>query len=192
MIERKEIEKRIIVIGCSAGGLRALKNLFSHLKPDGETAYLTVLHLPENSPPLSKSLCSYTTLSVIEAFDKQPIEADKIYTAPGGYHLLVEKDFSISLSADEKINFSRPSIDLLFETAAEAVQKNLIAILLTGSNNDGTQGLKVVKYFNGKTIVQSPEEAEFDIMPKSAIENQVADYVVSILNIPALLQTLRG
>lgn len=131
-------------------------------------------------------------LPIAEALDKQPISAGNIYFAPPDYHLLVESNMCFSLSTDEKINFSRPSIDVLFESAAEAFEHQVIGVLLTGANNDGAKGCKLIKSYDGKVIVQSPEDAEYEYMPQCAINimqpniiapaKEIVKHILSIIN----------
>ena len=110
-----------------------------------------------------------------------------LYIAPANYHLLIEKDFTFSLNIDNKVNYSRPSIDVLFETAAYAYQDKLIAVILTGANSDGTDGMKTVKRHNGLTIAQNPKEAKNKEMPMSAIKKKVVDRVLSVNEINKLI-----
>ncbi|MEI7983582.1 MAG: chemotaxis protein CheB, partial [Bacteroidota bacterium] len=109
------------------------------------------------------------------------------YLAPPNYHLLIEPDFSFTLTIDERVNYARPSIDVLFETAAEAFKDQLIGIILTGANNDGSKGLKKISEYGGLTIVQDPETAEVDSMPRAALRETVVDHILTIDEISTLL-----
>ncbi|MBC7863308.1 MAG: chemotaxis protein CheB, partial [Bacteroidia bacterium] len=118
---------------------------------------------------------------------KEKIEPGKVYIAPSGYHLLIETDRTFSLTIDERVNFARPSIDVLFETAADAYRNQLIGIVLTGSNNDGTNGIKKIKELGGLAIIQNPETAESSYMPASALSAIEADYILSLERMPDVL-----
>lgn len=178
-------------IGVSAGGLNALSRILPLLHRDLALSVLVVQHLrPDSDSYLVHHLARLSTIRVKEAEDKETVEPGTVYIAPPDYHLLVESDRSLSLSAEERVNFSRPSIDVTFETAAEAFQDQLIGIVLTGANNDGSRGLARIKYFGGMTVVQSPESAEYDIMPRSAIDAVDVDRIIPLDGIARLLNTL--
>lgn len=178
-------------IGVSAGGLNALSRILPLLHRDLALSVLVVQHLrPDSDSYLVHHLARLSTIRVKEAEDKETVEPGTVYIAPPDYHLLVESDRSLSLSAEERVNFSRPSIDVTFETAAEAFQDQLIGIVLTGANNDGSRGLARIKYFGGMTVVQSPESAEYDIMPCSAIDAVDVDRIIPLDGIARLLNTL--
>ena len=110
--------------------------------------------------------------------------------APPNYHLLIEPDQTFTLTIDERVNYARPSIDVLFETAAEVFREHLIGIILTGANNDGSHGLKRIKELGGMAIVQDPETAEVDSMPKAAVAACAVDHVLSLEEISAFLNKL--
>ncbi|HSH04097.1 MAG TPA: chemotaxis protein CheB [Anaerolineae bacterium] len=172
---------RVVVIGTSWGGLAALRVVLQVVGPDFAWPILVVQHrAPGKRDHLTALVQEMTPLNVVEAADKMMIKPRTVYLAPANYHLLVERDFSLSLSIDEKVNYSRPAIDVLFETAAEAYRSALIAVLLTGASNDGTNGLRVVQAFGGLTIAQSPQTAEVALMPQSAIEAGVVDFVFDL------------
>lgn len=178
-------------IGVSAGGLNALSRILPQLDRDIGLAILVVQHIrPDSDSYLVHHLARLSTVRVKEAEDKERIEPGTVYFAPPDYHLLVERDGSLSLSTEERVNFSRPSIDVTFETAAEAFGDRLIGIVLTGANNDGSRGLARVKYYGGMAIVQSPDSAEYAIMPRSAIESVEVDRIVPLSEMAGLLNTL--
>ena len=127
---------------------------------------------------------------VKQADEKEKIVPAMIYIAPPNYHLLVEDDRTFSLSVDELVNFSRPSIDVLFESAADAYGKRLIGIILTGANSDGSNGLKKIKECGGMAIVQDPESSEADTMPRAAIKATKVDYVLPLEEIGTFLRKL--
>ncbi|MCG8615320.1 MAG: chemotaxis protein CheB, partial [Desulfobacterales bacterium] len=129
-------------------------------------------------------------LSVTEARDKEPIRPGNIYIAPGGYHLLVEKEFSFALSVDEPVCYSRPSIDVLFESAADACGPHLVGIILTGANSDGSDGIVAIKRNGGYTIAQDPATASSYYMPQSAIDTDAVDTVLPLDRIPAFVNEL--
>ena len=125
-----------------------------------------------------------------EADEKEKIEYGKVYFAPPNYHLLIEKNKTFSLTIDERVNFARPSIDVLFESAAEAYTNRLIGIVLTGSNDDGTKGIKRIKEYGGLAVIQDPATAESAYMPASAMAAIIPDYVLSLEDITGLLTKL--
>jgi len=177
-----------IVIGVSSGGLKVMKIMFSLLPKDFSIPIIIVQHIgkySENS--WIKLLGDKSNLEIKEADEKEEIEKGKVYIAPANYHLLIESDKTFSLTIDERVNFARPSIDVLFESAAEVYQNKLIGIVLTGSNNDGAKGIKRIKECGGLTIVQDPETAESNYMPASAIEAILPDYILPLEEIIKLL-----
>lgn len=177
-----------VVIGVSSGGLNALKILLPALPADFGLPVIIVQHVGVHSENywigILNSMCK---LQVKEADEKEIIEKGNVYIAPANYHLLVEKDHTLSLSVEQKVNFARPSIDVLFESAAEAYKEKLIGIILTGSNNDGTKGIKKIKDKGGIAIVQDPATAESPYMPSSAIAAGSTDYILSVEKIIHLL-----
>ena len=177
-----------IVIGVSSGGLKAMKVMFSILPKDFNTPIIIVQHISSRSDnQWIKLLNDKCNLYLEEADEKEKIRNGKVYIAPPNYHLLIEKDKTFSLTIDERVNFARPSIDVLFESAAEAYKNKLIGVVLTGSNNDGTNGIKRIKELGGLTIVQDPETAESSYMPASAIAAVKPDYILSLEEITDLL-----
>jgi two-component system chemotaxis response regulator CheB len=160
----------MVVVGTSAGGVQALLALLPALPADFARAVLIVVHVPPDHdhglPALFERHCR---MPVREAEDKERPEAGTIYFAPANYHLLVEPDGSIALSADDPVNHSRPSIDLLFETAADALRHRLIGVLLTGANHDGADGLAAIARAGGTAIVQDPATAQVPTMPASGL-----------------------
>jgi two-component system chemotaxis response regulator CheB len=183
-----------VVIGASAGGLQALKALLSSLPTSFPLPIAIVQHIAERSENLMAELLNHASrITVKEAEDKESLNPGTVYLAPPGYHLLIEPDRSLSLSVDERVNHARPSIDVLFESAAEVFDEALIGIILTGANADGAQGLKTIKEYGGLTIVQNPESAETPAMPKAALAATEADYIVDLEQLtPILLQLAAG
>jgi two-component system chemotaxis response regulator CheB len=179
---------KAVVIGVSAGGMKVLTRLLSMLPENFSLPLMIVQHLhPSQSGFYIRYFNEKCALTVKEADEKERIQAGYVYFAPPNYHLLIEEDHSFSLSSDEKVNFSRPSIDVLFESAVDAYHSDLIGIILTGANNDGASGLQLIKHNGGLTLVQNPSEAESPTMPRSAIAAGGADAVLSVEEIGNLL-----
>jgi len=180
----------MVVIGASTGGIRAVGTILAGLPRRFPLPVVVVLHrMPMTSDLLVTILQSDSALPVSEPEDKDPVEAGRVYIAPADYHLLVE-DGAFVLSVDEPVNYSRPSIDVLFEAAAAAYGEGVIAILLTGANADGAQGMVRVKQNGGRTIVQEPSTAEAPEMPRAAIAAGAADKVLSLQDIGDFLPTV--
>lgn len=168
---------RAIVIGSSAGGLKIIEALLARL-PANYIPIIIVQHIREDSDCfLANFLNSISVLRVKEAEHNEVITTNHVYIAPPGYHLLIEDDKTFSLSLDERVNYSRPSVDVLFESAADVFSKNLIGIILSGANSDGAEGLKCIKDHGGLCIVQDPLTAESSFMPDAAIEATPVDYI---------------
>ena len=179
------------VLGVSAGGMHALKTILSALPATFSLAVAIVQHTSAQSDGfLAEHLNRCSTIRVKEAEDKEVLSRGTAYLAPAGYHLLIEPDKSFSLSVDDKVNFSRPSIDLLFESAAEAFGEALIGVVLTGANADGALGLKAVKRHGGLAVVQNPATAESSRMPQAAIDATSVDHIVDLERIALLLRRL--
>ncbi len=180
-----------LVIGASAGGVGALLKLLPGLPAGFRPAILIVLHLPpQHESRLATLLGPRMKLRVLEARDKEPIEAGTVYVAVPDQHLSVESDRSLSFSGEEPVSFARPSIDVLMASAAHAYGPALAGVLLTGANMDGAQGLAIVKTLGGLTIVQDPAEAEVPTMPQTAIALLPPDFVLPLAGIHALLLKL--
>ncbi|MXV13933.1 chemotaxis protein CheB [Hufsiella ginkgonis] len=180
--------KGLVIIGGSAGSLDAIIQLLAGLKNRHVPPIIIVLHRKTgDDSTLAELLSIKSPVPVKEADEKDPIRSDTIYIAPADYHLLVEQDHTISLDYSEKINYSRPSIDISFQTAAEAYGKSLTAILLSGANADGTEGLKAVKACGGRVIIQNPATAEVAYMPQHALEKAGADLVLNANEIPMVI-----
>ncbi|MFC4274178.1 chemotaxis protein CheB [Achromobacter aloeverae] len=168
----------LVAIGASAGGVEVLSTLLGALPAGFPAALAIVLHIPPDRDSLLTSLFApRCALPVQEVEDKAPIEPGTVYFAAPDYHMLVEPDRSFALSQDEAVNFSRPSIDLLFESAAVAYREQLLAIILTGGSADGADGLQTVRQMGGRAWVQDPASADAPAMPSFAIERAGADLV---------------
>ena len=175
---------KAIVIGTSAGGLYALSSLLEALPPDYPLPVIVVQHrYKDQKELLEQILQSKCAIKIKQADEKEKIEKGVVYIAPPDYHLLIESDLTFSLSSDVLVSYSRPSIDVLFESAALAFGSQLIGVLLTGANRDGTDGLFTIKNSGGLTIAQSPAEAQFPYMPQSAIDKGGARFILTLAEI---------
>ncbi len=182
---------RAVAIGASAGGVQALGELLPALSPDLQAAVFVVLHLPRDRPSLLVDVFSRKCeLAVREAEDKEPVMPGTVYFAPSNYHLLVEAGPQLALSADDLVNLSRPSIDVLFDSAAQVYREHLLGIILSGANEDGAEGLAAVHDAGGLTVVQEPQTAQSSTMILSALERQPVDLVLDLQGIAELLQRL--
>ncbi|HEU4535771.1 MAG TPA: chemotaxis protein CheB [Polyangiaceae bacterium] len=181
-----------IVVGASAGAVAALLRILPALPAGFPAPVLVVVHLPASRPSLLAELfASRCALRVVEAEDKVRPEAGAVYFAPPDYHLLVEPDGRLSLSVDDPVNFSRPSIDVLFESAAQAHGAALVGVVLTGASGDGARGLAAVRRAGGRALVQTPREAFATAMPIAALRS-VPDALVLPLDEIALALAALG
>ena len=180
-----------VVIGASAGALHALKTILSVLSADFVPAIILVVHRhPDSNSYMEEFLNSKCKLSVKQAEEKENIRGGVVYIAPPNYHLLIEDDCTFSLSVENAVNYARPSIDVLFESAAYVYGPDLIGVILTGNNYDGNHGLKEIKRNRGLAIVQTPESAEADAMPRSAIKAAIPQYVLPLEEIGLFIETV--
>lgn len=177
-----------VVIGTSAGAIEALSKILPPLPADYPLPILVVIHLPPDRQSIVAELFqAKCQLQVKEAEDTEKIESGTVYFAPPDYHLLVEHDHRLSLSSEEPVLFSRPSIDVLFESAADAYGPSLLGIVLTGANSDGAEGLRAVGATGGQTVVQRPDSALESAMPEAALKacpdalpldlNEISEYL---------------
>ncbi|MDB5806650.1 MAG: chemotaxis protein CheB [Betaproteobacteria bacterium] len=185
-----------IVIGTSAGGIEALGVLLPALPATLKAAVLVVIHLPRDRPSLLIEIFTKRcALRVEEAEDKKPIEPGVIYFAPPDYHLLVDREEGrpvLALSSDELVQYSRPSIDVLFESAADVYGERLMGMVLTGANQDGAEGLAAVRAAGGIAAVQRPSDAQAAMMPGAALARVPdADYVLTLAEMAGLLAGLQ-
>lgn len=179
---------KLIVIGASAGGLTAIETLLSPLPSDFAIPIVIVQHISSDSENYMVTLLnSRLNIRVKEADEKEVVLPGTVYIAPPNFHVFIEEDLSITLSVEDRVNFSRPSIDVLFETAAVAIGNRVVGIILTGGNHDGALGLKRIKDMGGVTIVQALEDAQVNIMPSIAISTAHPDYVLPLNEISKLL-----
>lgn len=179
----------MVVIGASWGGLTALERVLSPLPPDFHTPIVIAQHRSTDSSSLGAMIGSKCGRFARDASDKDEIQPGQVYFAPPDYHLLVESG-SFALSCDAAVHYSRPSIDVLFDSAADAYGERLIAVILTGANEDGAYGISRVKRRGGMTIVQDPDTAEKRTMPDAAIATGAVDRVVALDEIGPLLVEL--
>ncbi len=190
MEEDNMMHAKVVVIGGSAGSLEVLLKILPRIVNVPDFAIVIVLHRKNSEDnTLEELIAIKTMIPVVAVEDKTPLLPGAIYVAPSDYHLLFEKDGTLSLDISEKINYSRPSIDLAFESSADAYGPSLIGILLSGANADGTAGFKAIKAFGGITVVQNPETAEMPFMPRSAVEQASPDH---ILDANEILDFIKG
>ena len=182
---------RALVIAGSAGGVDALLALLPRLPGGYSLPVVAMLHVPEHRDSrLAELFATRMAVPAQEAADKEAIAPGTVYFAGSGYHLSIEKDFRFSLSCEPPVNFARPAIDVLMASAAEAYGPHLAAVLLTGANQDGAEGMRLVKQHGGLTIVQDPAEAQVATMPEQAIKLQAPDLVLTLPEIGDLLLLL--
>jgi two-component system chemotaxis response regulator CheB len=171
---------KAVIIGGSAGSLQALLQILPFIEDSISFALVIVVHRKSTDEQTLEDLIALRSkIKVKEVEDKVKLRTGFIYIAPSNYHLLFEKDETLSLDTSEKINYSRPSIDVSFESAAEIYGPDLIGILLSGSNSDGTVGLKAIQAAGGKIVIQNPLFADMPFMPNNAILHTTPDFVLS-------------
>lgn len=184
-------EWEAVMIGASAGGVTALLRILPGLPAGYRLPVVAVLHvLPGRQSHLAEVFQQRVALDVREAGDKDEMVPGTLYFAPAGYHLLLEPEGTIALSCDAPLRFARPSIDVAMESAADAYGPGLVGILLTGANDDGAAGMAAIGAAGGLTVVQDPQEAEVDVMPRRAIERRRPDLVLPLDEIKRLLLLL--
>ena len=183
-------EFRLIVIGCSLGGMHALTQILGEL-PEGFPVPIAVVQhrYRTSNEGLPAYFRRHARLNVVDADDKQWIRPGNVYLAPANYHLLVEEG-EFSLSVDEAVAFSRPSVDVLFESAADAYREALVGVILTGANADGARGAARIKENGGLVVVQDPKTAEAPDMPQAAIASTTVDRILPLDRIGPFLVEL--
>jgi two-component system chemotaxis response regulator CheB len=186
---KMDVHNKIIAIGASTGGLRALKQILPDLPADLRAAVFVVLHIGAGESILPRVLGAHCKLPVLHATDGAPIESGKVYVAPPDHHMLLEAD-RMRLTRSAKENHARPAIDPLLRSAAVAYRQRVIGVVLTGNLDDGTVGLQAVKAYGGTAIVQSPDEAEARSMPLSASRYVDTDYCLPLAEIAPTLAML--
>jgi two-component system chemotaxis response regulator CheB len=181
---------QLLIIGGSAGSLEVLVQLLPALHKNLKLAIVVVMHRKAGESMLVDVLGGKTTWPVKEAEEKENVEAGTVYVAPSDYHLLFEKNKTFSLDFSEKVHYSRPSIDVSFESAADAYGATVIAVLLSGANSDGSEGLNLIRNAGGIAIVQDPLEASVAYMPQQAIDNFQVDYIADTKTIVDIINRL--
>ncbi len=180
-----------VVIGVSAGGMQALKFIFSNLSNNFTIPVIVVQHLHSHSDGfLTHHLNENSSLHIKEAEEKEMIKPSTVYIAPPNYHLMIEDDKTLSLSIEARVNYCRPSIDILFESAVDVYGSKLIGIILTGANDDGAKGMKKIKTHGGLTVIQDPATAEVGIMPLAVLKHTKVDHVFKLEEIVKFLEKL--
>lgn len=180
-----------IAIGTSAGGIEALKAILKGIDKPLSVPIVIVQHLsPRHESYLPSILAQVTGHNVKEIEEKERLESGWIYIAPPNFHVLVEKDETLSLTVEKRVCYARPSIDVMFETAADAYREKLIGVILTGANHDGALGMKRIKELGGYTIIQNPERAYSSEMPYAALGEIDPDAILDIEEIGAHISTL--
>lgn len=171
----------LVLIGGSSGSIDVLLQVLPALRPPLPFAILIVVHRKNTADSaLADLLARRCNLPIREVDDKDCIKPGTVYLAPADYHVLLEQDRTFSLDDSEKVHFSRPSIDVTFESAADVYNASLVGILLSGANSDGTNGLKAIKGAGGVVAIQQPETAQVSFMPQYALERVKADYVLDV------------
>ena len=170
-----------VAIGASAGGIEVLSVLLPAIPPGCRVSFFIVMHIPRERPSLLPEVFSARcALPVKEAEDKEPVQPGTVYFAPPDYHMLIDRGPALALSGDEAVHFSRPSVDVLFDSAADLYGERLMGVILTGANQDGAEGLAAVGRAGGRTVVQEPGGAAAPYLPEAAIREGPVDAVLSI------------
>ncbi|UCH98584.1 MAG: chemotaxis protein CheB [Candidatus Aminicenantes bacterium] len=185
------LKYKCIAIGVSAGGMDALAVIIPGFPANLPIPVVVIQHIsPHSDNYVTRYLDNISLIKVKELDEKEKIRPGVVYTAPPNYHVLVEDDETFSLSVEPRINFARPSIDVFFESAADVYESHLVGVILTGANNDGSKGLKMIKERGGLAIVQDPNTAEVDGMPRAAIETTKVDHILPLEEIGPFLVKL--
>lgn len=180
-MEKDQIDIELIAIGGSSGSLDVILNILTLLDTHFTIPIIIILHRNKNiDTHLVKVISTKTNLKVNEADEKELIKPGNIYLAPPDYHLLIEKDRTLSLDISEKVQYSRPSIDVTFQSAAEVYKNKLLGIILSGANSDGTAGIASIKKNGGLVLAQDPATAQISYMPQQAIAQTTMDGIFSI------------
>ncbi|KFE97586.1 chemotaxis protein CheB [Chryseobacterium luteum] len=181
----------LVVIGGSAGSLQVILGMLKKLKEDLNFPIVLVLHRKAYSTNILQTLLQqFISMEVVEIDDKTEIQNNKVYVVPADYHMLFENKHMMSLDFSEKMNYSRPSIDVTFKSAAEVYGENLVGVLLSGANADGVEGLELIKKNKGKVWIQEPETAEVDYMPKHALQKVACDLIIKPDNLAGYINEL--
>jgi two-component system chemotaxis response regulator CheB len=182
---------KAVVVGGSSGSIDVLLKLLPALSPAFSFAIIIVLHRKSSSDSsLTDLLSSKTKISIWEVEDKDAVIPGAIHLAPADYHLLIEREEVFSLDDSEKVNYSRPSLDVTFESAADVYGSSLVGILLSGANADGTAGLNAIKKNGGTIIAQNPKTAQSSFMPQQAILNTPIDFIFDVDELAVFINSL--
>lgn len=182
-MEKDDLKKhcKVLLIGGSAGSLEVLMDILPKLKPIINFAIVLILHRKSaEDSTLENLIAMKSKIPVGQVEDKEVLKSGFIYVAPSDYHLLFEKNKQLSLDVSEKVNYSRPSIDVSFESAALAFGKKCTAVLLSGANADGTEGLKAIQKAGGIVILQNPENAMMPFMIENALSTMKPNYIMEV------------
>ncbi|PQA91182.1 chemotaxis protein CheB [Chryseobacterium shigense] len=191
MMKIKNTKTELVVIGGSAGSLQVILEMLKKLKNEISFPILLVVHRKASSTNVLQTLLQqFVSMEVIEIDDKTEIQNNKLYVVPADYHLLFENKKMMSLDFSEKMNYSRPSIDVTFKSAAEVYGESLVGVLLSGANADGVEGLGFIKKNKGKVWIQEPETAEVDYMPRHAVEEVDYDLIIKPDNLADYINQL--
>ena len=179
-----------VAIGASAGGVEVLSVLLSALPASCRASFFIVMHIPRERPSLLADVFNARcALPVREAEDKEPVQPGTVYFAPPDYHLLLDRGPALALSSDEPVHFSRPSIDVLFDSAADIYGERLLGLILTGANQDGAEGLAAVGRAGGRTVVQEPSGAAVPFLPEAALQEGPVEFVLSLAQLQEVFAT---
>ena len=182
---------KIVALAASAGGLNALSHILTALPKNFPVAVVILQHLsPTHHSLLADILSRATSLQVKQAEEGDQLEAGMVYTAPPDHHLLVTLDKTLKLTQSEQVHFLRPSADLLFESVAAAYKDQAIAVVLSGTGNDGAMGVEAIHQMRGTIIAQDEETSDFFGMPSAAIQTGFVDFVLPLPKIPDMLISL--
>lgn len=188
---KSQTNTELVVIGGSAGSLQVIIEMIKHLDIRIAVPIVLVIHRKAQSGDVLKTLLQqFTKIPVIEVEDKTILEDNTIYIVPADYHLLFENTGYMSLDSSEKMNYSRPSIDVTFRSAAEIYREHLVGVLLSGANADGVEGLSYIKKNNGRVWIQDPKTAEVEYMPRHAIEEIDYDLIIKPAGLAAYINQL--
>lgn len=184
--------KKLVVVGCSMGGLKALKQLFTQLRPNPSLSFVVVQHMDVGAKMMLPDIIAQRTdMPCIVPKNKTPLEGGKIYFARPGCHLLLHENH-FRYGKGSHVNRAKPSIDELFISAAVAYQERVIGVLLTGMLDDGAKGMHRIKHYGGTTIVQDPEDAEYSEMPANALKKLEPDFILPLDKIAGAIELLFG
>ncbi|MEH6306612.1 chemotaxis protein CheB [Olivibacter sp. CPCC 100613] len=192
-MKSKEARIELLIMACSAGGMILLMDLLASLQKNVRFAVLVIVHRNDRyQSSLEQMAQQRCQLRVKSAEEKEILQAGTVYFAPAGYHLLIENDHSVSLDVSEPVHYCRPSIDVSMQSAAEVYKESLLAILLSGANRDGAEGIHAISRYGGITVVQDPNDAEVDIMPRAAIATGAVSVILSDEQLEAYCTNLQG